>query len=303
MNKRLLVFVSILAFFTACKKDPPKIPDANQRPDVSPVPTSFSQNFLIEKYTSSSAGRAPLADFYSDSLMRNNPGRVFAAAIHLNDQMMDSTLLNPYTLRHELDSFWNPGSIYPFGMVNRYFDEATATGPGGWGNHVMIYSGARPQCGVALEAKDISAGILDLTVHVGFAENLFGDYRLHGYVIENTVQSNDPLYGQLNDFSSEGSTPDPNLPYYQLNDTISQYAYGQVVRKVFTVNKVKGDIIPQGIMRRGAEHVTGYRINLNGINTSNAYILVFVDKYGDTPSGRRIINVQRVSIGASQDWN
>jgi hypothetical protein len=303
MNRRLLVLVCIVFAFTSCSKKPPTIADVSQRPDISPVPSHFSQNFLIEKFTSSSAGQAPRADFISDSLLRFNPGRVFCASIHLNDQMMDSTLLNPYTSTHEIDSFFNPSNQYPFGMVNRNWNLAVANGVDGWGNLIQSQMGVAPQCGIALEAKTEFNGFLDLTVHVGFAEDLSGEYHLHGYIVENTVRSSDSLYDQLNDFSFEGSTPDTLLPFYAMNDTIHQYTYGQVVRKIFSVNKLKGDAVPQAIMQAGAEHVTGYRINLSGINTSNSYILVFIDKYGDTPSGRRIINVQRVNFGESQDWN
>lgn len=303
MKRPLLSLLALVVIVSACSKKPPSIDDASMKPDISPVPGRFSQNLLIEKFTSSASGQSPKADFYSDSLLRFNPGRVFCAAIHMYDQMMDSSLLNPYTYRHEIDSFFNPTASYPFGMVNRYFDEAITTGIAGWGTRVQSSLGENPQCGIALEAKNYSSSSLDLTVHVGFADNMFGDYRLHGYIVENSYRSSDSLYSQLNDFSSQGITPDPTLPFYALNDTIRPYTYGQVVRKVITTNKLKGDVIPQSIMRRGADYVTGYRVNLSGINTSNCYIIVFVDKYGDTPSGRRIMNVQRVNFGETQDWN
>lgn len=303
MNRRILALLSLILIVSSCSKKPPAIDDPNFKPDISAVPARFSQNMLIEKFTSSASGRSPLADFYSDSLVRLNPGRVFCASIHLNDQMMDSSLLNPYTLTHEIDSFYNPGSVYPTGMVNRDFDNATLYGIPGWGQLVLNSLGNRPQCGLALEAKSITTGFLDLTVHVGFAENMAGEYRLHGYIVENSIRTSDSLYDQLNDFSFEGSTPDSTLPYYALNDTIRPYTYTNVLRKVFTRNELKGDQIPAAIMYRGADYVTGYRINLSGINTSNCYLLVFVDKYGDTPSGRRIINVQRVNFGETQDWN
>lgn len=303
MNRRLLILVSFVLIFSACSKKPPSIPDPATSGDISPVPPRFSQNFLIEKFTSSFEGQSPKGDFFSDSLIRTNQGRVFCSAIHVNDLLTDTALITISTGVHQLDSLFNPSRVYPSGMVNRNYGLAVGFGPDGWGDQVQTGFGQVPQCGVALEAKNVNNGFLYLTVHVGFSSDLFGDYRIHGYIVENSYRNGDSLYDQLNDFSFEGNNPDPLLPYYSLNDTIHLYTYNYVLRKVFTIEKLAGDVIPASIMKSGNEFVKSYAINLNGINSSNCSVIVFVDKYATTPTGHRIINVQRVAIGESQDWN
>lgn len=300
--KKFLFLLAFAVVVSSCSKDTPEIADPNMRPDISAVPTHFSQNLLIEKFTSSSNGQCPQADLISDSLQRYNSGRVFCAAIHINDLLVDSGIISPYSGQNILDSMYNPIMTYPGGMINRNYNQAITYGISSWSGAVQTGIGQAPSCGLALEAKDFRNGDLYLTVHVGFSDFMYGDYRIHGYIVENAWASNDSLYDQLNDFSSHGSTPDSTLSLYGLNDTLHVYTYKDVVRKVFT-NKRTGDLIPQTYMNPGAQFVGGYSIDLTGINTSNCSIIVFVDKYATTPSGHRIINVQKVAIGAVQDWN
>jgi hypothetical protein len=137
---------------------------------------------------------------------------------------------------------------------------------------------------------------------VGFTATMFGEYRIHAYVVEDRVQSNDSLYDQINDFSASGSTPDTALSLYNLNDTIHNYIHKYVLRKVITADET-GSPIPASMMFPGNDYILHYGVDLTGIHVENSSILVFVDKYALTPNGHWIENVQLVPIGESKDWN
>jgi hypothetical protein len=156
---------------------------------------------------------------------------------------------------------------------------------------------------VAIEAEQIQGNNLVLTVHVGFAENLYGQYRIHAYVVQKTVVSGDSLYDQLNDFSSEGITPDSTYSLYWMNDTIHLYQHKNVMKRVVTPEGVTGRIIPEALMTKGNSWVTSFDVSMSGINTDNSYIIVFVDKHSTSMFGHWIENVQKVDFFKSKDWN
>ncbi|MFN8165860.1 MAG: Omp28-related outer membrane protein [Bacteroidia bacterium] len=302
--KRLLGLIVGVLILGGCAKNSPDIANPAFAPDISAVPGNFIQKVLLERFTMSSCGQCPKADVYVDSLMKLYPNRFYAASIHVDDMMEAATNLSADST-NILDSMFNTLSVYPGGILNRHNYVPSDFAIDNWFTNTQSLVSQVPSCGLALEAKEIgSNNHLRLVVHAGFSQAMAGDYRLHGYIIENTVYSNDSAYDQLNDFSFEGATPDTNLhTLYSLNDTVHLYKHKYVLKKIITVNGAVGDQIPQAIMTRGNEYVKVYDVDLTGINTSSSHIIFFVDKYGDTPVSHWIENVQKVNIGESKDWN
>src|SRR5207248_8549897 len=112
--------------------------------------------------------------------------------------------------------------------------------------------------GVALEAENVVNNNLRLTVHVGFCAQMFGEYRIHVYIIQNQINSLDPLYDQMNDFSMNGITPDSTLSLYALDDTIHNYFHKYNLVKVATPAGVEGDPIPLTAMVPGNDYTVNY---------------------------------------------
>lgn len=301
MNR--LIIISAFLFLNACSKDSPEVPNPSDAPPVSAVPSSFTQKILIENFTQTYCGQCPKANLILDSLIKYNPGKVYGASFHINDIMADSTLNSPTSGLNYFDSLFNTSGNYPAGMVNRVAPSPADLSSGLWASSVFSALGRVPACGVALEASTIDNNTLKLVVHVGFTAVLAGDYRIHIYIVENSVQSNSTLYDQMNDFSINGSTPDSLLPLYSLDDTIHVYNHKNVVRKVISSNGFDGSLIPQVLMVKGNDYVINYDIDLTGIKTGNSSVIVFVDKYAQNPYGHWIENVQSVPIGENKDWN
>ena len=299
---RILIFSTFL-LLSACSKTPPAIPNASDAPPVSAVPLSFKQKILIENFTSASNGQCPKADLILDSLIKYNPGKVYGASFHINDIMADSTLNSQSSGINHFDSLFNTAGTYPSGMVNRIISSQADLSPNLWASSVMSALGRIPSCGIALEASTIDINTLKLAVHVGFNATVSGDYRIHVFIVENMVQSNSPLYDQMNDFSINGSTPDSLLSLYSLDDTIHLYSHKHVIRKVIASAGFDGSPIPQSLMAKGVDYVINYDIDLTGIKTGNSSVIVFVDKYAQNPYGHWIENVQSVPIGENKDWN
>ncbi len=302
--KRRNLIIALLLLLASCSKNSQEIPNPGSAPDISAVPAVFKQKILIEEYTQISCGQCPKAQYYIDSLMKLWPDRVYAANIHVGDLLEAPSVVNTITGINLLDSMFNTNSIYPGGPINRIISSPIDFSVDYWVTSVQAKIGQIPSCGLAIQANEItSANKLNLIVHTGFSANLFGDYRLHGYVVERSFTSTDSLYDQMNDFSFEGISPDTTLPFYALNDTIHLYNHKYTLKKIIANNGLLGDQIPQGIMTRGSEYIKNYTVDLTGINSGNSYVIFFVDKYGTTSSSHWIENVQQVGIGSTKDWN
>ncbi len=302
LMKKLLFLSAIIVFLNSCSKDSPSIPDPKAAPKISAIPSTFLQKVLIENFTMTTCGQCPKYEIMLDSLVDYNPDRVYGMTIHVNDVMADTNLATTNGGNY-YDSLFNPSQFYPSGMVNRRLSSLGDIFPDNWPASVYSTLGYIPSCGLAIEAEDIINGNLHMIVHVGFTASLLGQYNLHAVLVQDQVYTSDSAYLQINDYSYQGSTPDTNLTLYSQNDTIHPYRHQFVLKKVLSDNGPEGDPIPLGSTYAGNHYTAGYNVDLSGIDISNCYILVYVDKYATTNSGHRIANVQLGRIGATKDWN
>lgn len=303
MKSRYLI-IALFSFLASCSDNSQDIPNPGNAPDISAVPAVFKQKLLIEDYTQISCGQCPKAHYLIDSLMELWPDRVYAVNIHVNDTLESDAIVTASTGMNQLDSMFNTNSVYPGGPINRVISGPIDFSPDYWVTSAQAKIGQVPSCGLAIEASEITnANKLNITVHTGFTANMFGDYRLHGYIIEKSFTSNDSAYDQMNDFSFEGISPDTTLPFYAMNDTIHRYTHKFLLRKLIANNGIVGDQIPEAVMTAGNSYVKTYSVDLTGINYSNCYVLFFVDKYGISSTTHWIENVQQVGIGSNKDWN
>jgi hypothetical protein len=291
-----------LCLFSGCNKESPAVPDPATAEDISPVPNRFDQKMLVEAFTMTTCGQCPKSHLLMDSLLTQYSGRAYGVYYHVADLLEDTNLLDPYTGTNTFDSIFNPNSIFPSGLVNRRVNNSLSNITDYWFSNTQSLFGRIPSCGLAIEAKDLVNGILTVTVHTGFSADMAGAYRLNGLLVQNVFQTSDSTYDQMNDFSSEGFSPDSTISLYQLNDTIRNYQHKYVVRRILSANGLDGDEIPQGLMFRGNDYVKNYSVSVVGLNTENYFLIFYVDKFGP-PDGHLIENVQRCPIGESKDWN
>lgn len=300
--KRIVFALVVLACISACTKDNLDMSDIASS-DIPATPSSFGQNILIENFTQTYCGQCPSAHLLLDSLMADHPGRVFGAGIHVMDLLSVPSITDSATGANALNDYFNITNIFPSGMVNRNITGAGDLSPGGWTSKVNTQLGWAPKCGIAIDANDINNGFLNLSVHVGFSDNMPGAYRLHVYIVEDVYQTADTLYAQYNDFSEFGSTPDITSPLFSYPPVINSYPHHDVLMRIVSGGSIDGDVIPTAAAIKGNTYIKSYIVNLAGINTAGSSIIAFVDKYGVDESTHRIENVQKAPIGGVASWN
>jgi hypothetical protein len=189
-------------------------------------------------------------------------------------------------------------------MVNRDMSNpATGLSVPAYPGKISTTLGNAPRCGIAIDANDIVNGWLNLYVHVGLSSDLFGEYRLHVYLVEDLFQSTDSIYDQFNDFSQAGPTPLPGNPFFSLPYEINGYGHMRVLRKIINNGSYRGESLAGFDMSAGNEIVSNYRVDLSGLNSGSHTIIAFVDKYGPDGTTHRIENVQFVKVGQVVVWN
>jgi len=297
----LLLFV-VIAFSSCSKKDgSTELPQPSDNAIIGAVPSTFSQKVLIEEFTGAWCGYCPWGSYYFDKLDSTYPGKVIGTAIHVGD-IMEAQELVVGGSTNVLDQMFNQYG-YPGGIVNRNDPDPTNIPPNDWAAQVPGLIGQSPKCGLAIDALSINGNSLSLYVHAGFRTDVSGEYRLHVYMVEATVKhSTDPDYAQHNYMSQTGTNPDPTSIFYNMPPTMPDWTHKNVLRKVITPVG-EGEVIPAADMKQGKELKIGYTVDLTGFNYSNCFIVAFVDKYATTAQGHRIMNVQKVKVGALQNWD
>ena len=296
------LILGCLATLLSCNNDVAEINDPAMAPSISQVPTHFDQKILLETYTSSNCGVCPENDLLRDSLVSENPGRVYPVAIHLNDLLMDLSSTSIGGLNY-MDSLFNPSGLSPAGSVNRKISGTSDLSPSNWRSNISSSLGTIPRCGLAIDATNIDGNNLKVVVHTGYSTTLSGEYRIHAYLVRSVFRSADTLYAQVNDFSINGPTPDTNSVFYLQPPLLINYAYKNVLVKVINDSGPEGDIIPAGSTYRGNDYAKTFTVDLTGINTNGLQVVAFVDKYGNDGTSHRIENAQLVTVGDVKNWN
>lgn len=304
MTKKITaICIACLIMISCTKNETLEIADPTLRPDISALPARFNQKILLEEFTSSMCGSCPETHLLRDSLALENTGRVIPISLHFMDAMLDSGSTNPMSGRSIIDELFNPAALYPSGILNRQVSGSADLVPENWRSKTASLLGNIPRCGLAIDASDLNGSLLKLNVYTGFTQDMFGDYRLHVYLVRDLIRNADTLYAQLNEFSQFGSNPDTSSPFYLFPELLINYSHKNVLTRVLNDQGINGDPIPAGVMRKGNQFIKTYTVNLAGISTSGLSIVAFVDKYGTDGLSHRIENVQKVSLGEIKDWN
>jgi hypothetical protein len=296
-----LVSISLVIIASSCKKEGTvdlPVPDTTK--SITSVPSSFSQKVLIEEFTSTDSGFCPTADYYLNQFIiqanSQYPDRVYGTAIHVSDIMEVPESVVPFSGANVFDTLFNYTALCPAGMANRNDPDPVNISWTGCMAEVPGLLGQNPKCGLAIDASKMNGAVLTLSVHAGFRLDVLGEYRLHVYLVEESVQSSDSLYDQYN------TTVDPAVPYFTSTNPIHLYTHQHVLRKIISP-VADGEVIPAANMKKGKQYIKNYTVNLSGFNWGNCSIIAFVDKYADYAGGHRIMNVQKAAVGSLKNWD
>ena len=259
--------------------------------NVSAVPSTFTQKVLLEILTG--AGQPQCTDGTSkmNDLVNANPTTAITACIHYSDAME----IPLYTVLESTFSNGMPPS-FPTAMVNRIPSTGiTILNRTQWLSNVNVNKQKTAKCGVAMKTN-VNAGVATIEAHAGFNQNLTGNYNITLYLVENDVTGNGNQYDQRNSYNVTSGHA-----YYQAGDPIVGFQHNYTVRKVISANL--GDALSATNMHSSGEEVKNYSISISGFKEDDLYVIAFINKVGTSATTHEIMNVQRVKLGATKDWD
>lgn len=275
MKRFTILMLGIIAIgFSSCKKSASTVISDPYVLDLSKLPSTFQQNALFETFTATWCGYCPREPYEIYPFAKNNPGRVFVAAMHQSDEMSNS----------QSESLANT-----FG-VSGIPDDRCNRSNGGF-NVSSLDVPAKMGLSIISSLKGNNAHII---VCAGFQQDYSQPLALTVYVTEDGLN-----YPQHNYYNAD-PTSYPEL--YGAGDIIDPYTHYYVFRKTATTS-ITGDAIPSTETKTGKIYSATYDVDVTGYNTKNMHIIAMINKQGgiNNPNDG-FFNVQSVKLGSTIGW-
>lgn len=281
----------LLVALVSCSKDEDSAPAPMQIPPptagISTAPATFTKKVLLEYHTAAFSGSCPDAEVKRDQVMNAYPGKVIPVAIHQSDAMQIPLFMT-------LDATF--GSNPAYGMVNRSPSlNNVLLNRTQWLSNVTTAVGAAAKCGLAINS-DVSGTTANVEVQAAFRANLSGTHNITVYLVENNVTGTGSGYDQVNNYNDDTSSP-----YYHLGNPIIGFKHNYVVRKVLTANL--GDAIDASKLVADGLLKKTFVADITGLNSSELYIVAFINKTGTSSTTHEVLNVQKVKLGELKNWD
>ena len=293
--KKLIIYAIASGFlFTACQKDESENPETtpgnkvSATQNVSPVPATFVKKVMVEEFTSTANGNAPIASRTLNMIVKGSPTRVFSAGLHIGDIMgltQSTRLLNSFTPSNgavpcaTVDRTRIGGNIY---LSSTQFSAAIN------GNL------SKPAyCGLAINSS-INGRSAQIDVHTGFAATMPNSYKVTTYLIEDRIGNANPSFYQANNFANTAGSP-----FFNMSNPLTGYVHYNALRRV--ISEPMGDAINSNALVSGGSDVKTYTLDLPakyGTNSTWKVISFITDD-----ATNEILNVQMGTLGTIQDWN
>lgn len=300
MKKILFAASLCTAIFTACQKDneisvtetqkggSPPSPAA-----ISPVPASFTQKALIEEITDAYNGKCPETSFQIGKEAGMNPNKVIAIALHQSD-----ALTRTYSASN--NAFYNQGNTpnTPSAMVSRFPKSGNLYSTANQvSSRLTSVLGQTASCGLAIETIMKTPNWAQVDVHAGFNQALSGQYNVTAMLVESSLIKQGAGYDQNNIYNTVQTSP-----FYMMGNPIQGYDHQNVVQKVLTADM--GDPIhPVNVVPFGSQ-VFNFQFDIPSYFDANElYIVAFINKVGSSPFDSQVMNVQKVQLGQTKDWD
>jgi hypothetical protein len=291
---RKLLFIAAALSIVACSKDDSTSPSTNSGNGGtinSTVPSTFTQKVLIETFTGASQPQCTDGFVKLDNIISANTAKAIPVAIHYSDAME----INQYTT---LQSAFSNGAApqFPSAMINRtsslgmlIFNRTQ------WQSNFDVNKVKSPSCGLSIKST-INGTQGTAEIHCGYNTTLAGNYTLTAYLVEDNISGSGNLYDQRNGYNTISGHP-----YFNLGDPILNFNHNYVLRKV--VSAELGDALTNSNIKAGGEEIKNYTFSTAGMNSAKLYIVAFISKNGSTSTDKSVLNVQRVKIGNTKNWD
>ncbi len=173
---------------------------------------------------------------------------IILIAIHCNDDMENT------------DYYQESGlSAAPSADINRVYHGASI---GEWESKALIEMGVTPPAYIDVTTTyDFVSRELEVEISADFIENLSGDYRLGGVVVEDGVVGPSPDYDQSNSYSGGGNGPMGGFENLPSPVPASMIAYDHVARELLGGYTGDAGSLP-GSINSGETHSYTYNYTL-----------------------------------------
>ncbi len=282
----LLLLIASVALFS-CKDEE----GGNGSDGGSTAPTSYTQQVLLEYFSGAWCQFCPDGKVYSDNLESKYGAAVSTVVYHLGDAMDN-------IFDDEIDDTYAAG--YPTGMINRI--GGSAVNRGTWDASTQAVLQEVAKCGLALDASDKSGTTLNLKVKLGIggADMPAGNYFLTVLVVEDEMTGSGTGWDQANYYNGVSGHA-----YYGKGNPIRGYVHTNVVRNVLSA--ALGDKISAEALTAGSLTEFAFSTNLAGLG-DDLDIVAFISEttnnlQNPSLSSSFVYNVQRVAVGANQDFD
>lgn len=302
MKKIIMLGLAVAITITACKKksedEATPTPTPTPTPTIGAVPSTFTKKVLIEEFTGAWCGYCVDGAYIVETIVAANAGKAIGVSIHQGDAMQIS-------LYGVLDGIFN-NSGFPAGMVDRVPSAGSVClNRGYWSSRATAELAKTAECGLAMKTDYNTAGDSVIAeVHAGFKSALTGNYKMVTYVVEDSCSGTGSQWDQVNYYSSanpNGAAGSSTHPYYNLPYHITGYKHMQVVRKALPSDL--GDAVDAGSLVSGGSFVKTYKFALGTMKKSNLSIVSFVYKVGTSATTYEIMNVQKIKVGSTKNWD
>jgi hypothetical protein len=297
MRTHLLTLLVIAALFTSCKKDSdeatvsPVDNSSTNNNTVTTVPSSFTQKVLMEIFTG--AGQPQCTDgFVKESdVTAAYPATAIPVRIHYSDAME----IPYYT---SMESTFSNGAppTFPSAMINRTPSLGmTILNRTQWMSNFNTAKAKTASCGLAI-VSSVSGSTATIEVHSGFKQGLSGTINLTVMLTEDNVTGNGNQYDQRNSYNTTSGHA-----YYGSGDPILGFSHANTLRKIVSANL--GDAVPSSVISSGGEYVKTYTVNISSYKAADLNVVAFINKTGASATTHEVLNVQKVKLGNTQNWD
>ena len=146
-------------------------------------------------------------------------------------------------------------------------------------------------CGLAIATK-LSNSMAVIDVSTKFGSTVNGSFTVSAYLVNDMITSSVANYGQANNFN--GVT---GHPYYGMGNPILPYTHRNVVCK--TLNNMNGGKVNMSAQVIGGVDVQKFSCDIQSQMSGDCYVIAYITNNAT----REVINVQKVKLGLSKNWD
>lgn len=244
---------------------------------------------LLETFTTAQCGFCPEGDLYADSLIIKYPNLI-TCAHHAGFGVDSMTAPGCATIANNFTTFAPAGLIdrgdYPIPVYT--MPPYIAVSRQKWDSLCEVRLGDTAYCEIGItNTYNSSTRMLDAAVNVDFYYTPPpGDFRLHLFIIEDSVTGFGNGYDQTNYFNGQFGHP-----YYQAGDPIVGYVHRHVVRKIASQVWGNAGILPNNPIAGSSFTHTFNNVYIQpNWKEKDVDVIAFVSYYNIDTSKRTILN-------------